>query len=108
MNKGEFLLEKLNNMARWVTEEVGKENLGVDIITAIKGRSALEASMLTAVLEANKNLASHRNWCGLVQLMAEHDFPRELQEVVVAVQRRPTMHDKFWLYIDLFITVQEQ
>ena len=106
--KGDFLVEKLTNMAKWVTQEVGKENLSVDIITGITGRSALEVTALCAALEANADLATHRNWSGLVQLMEAHHAPLELQEVIVAVQQRPAMHDKFWRYINLFVTVVRQ
>ena len=106
--KGDFLKEKMSNMAKWVTEEVGKENLPADLIAGIAGRSALEATVVCAALEANKDLATHRNWSGLVKLMADHKAPSELQEVIVAVQRRPPMHDKFWRYIDMFVTVSAQ
>ena len=106
--KGEFLKEKMQNMARWVVEEVGKENLSVDIIAGINGSSALECTMLSGALEANCNVATHKNWSGLVQLMAHNHVRPELQEVVVAVQQRPAMHDKFWRYIDLFIDVSRQ
>ena len=106
--KGSFLLEKLNNMAKWVTLEVGKENLPVDIIAGINGRSALEVTALCSTLEANADLATHRNWSGLVQLMKANNAPIELQEVIVAVHQRPAMHDKFWRYIDLFVTVVRQ
>ena len=92
--KGEFLLEKLTNMAKWVTSEVGKENLSVDIITGITGRSAFEVTAIAA--------------SGLVQLMEANNAPFELQEVIVAVQQRPAMHEKFWRYIDLFVTVVRQ
>ncbi len=106
--KGEFLKEKMLNMARWVTQEVGAENLPVDIITGIDGRSALEVTMLAGALEANKSLITQRNWCALVQLMAEKNAPSEVQEVVVAVQRREAMHSKFWRYIELFADVSAQ
>jgi len=106
--KGEFLKEKMTNMARWVTQEVGKENLSVDIITGIAGRSALEATVLSGALEANKYRVIHRDWNGLVQLLAEHGAPSELQEVVVAVRGKPDMHDKFWRYMELFVQVSEQ
>ena len=106
--KGDFLSEKLLNMAKWVTLEVGEENLPVDIIAGIDGRSALEVTMLCGALEANADLATHRNWSGLVQLMEANAAPSELQEVIVAVQQRPAMHEKFWRYIDLFINVTRQ
>ena len=106
--KGQFLLEKLSNMAKWVTSEVGKENLSVDIIAGINGRSALEVTALCATLEANADLATHRNWSGLVQLVDGDPRLHEMQEVIVAVQQRPAMHEKFWRYIDLFVTVVRQ
>ena len=106
--KGEYLYEKLTNMAKWVTLEVGEENLPVDIIAGIAGRTALEVTALCATIEANADLATHRNWSGLVQLMESNNAPFELQEVIVAVQQRPAMHDKFWRYIDLFVTVVRQ
>lgn len=106
--KGAFLQEKMGNMARWVDQEVGKENLSVDIITDINGRSALEVTVLAGALEANRDLVTHRNWSGLVQLMAANNASSGLQEVLVAVQRTPAMHDKFWRYFELFATVSAQ
>lgn len=106
--KGEFLKEKMTNMAKWVTEQVGQENLPVDIIAGIAGRSAVEVTALSGALDANDSQIATRNWSGLVQLMSDHNVGPELQEVVVAVQRRPEMHDKFWRYMDLFATVARQ
>ena len=82
--------------------------MSVDIIAGIAGRSAFEVTLLCGALEANANQATHRNWSGLVQLLEANNASRELQEVVVAVQKRPEMHDKFWRYIDLFISVVRQ
>ena len=106
--KGEFLKEKMGNMARWVHQEVGKENLPADFIAGIDGRSALEATVLSGALEANRDLVTHRNWSGLVQLMEANNAPSQLQEVIVHVQRRPDMHEKFWRYLELFVTVSSQ
>ncbi len=106
--KGEFLHHKMINMARWVTQEVGKENLSVDIIADIAGRSALEATVLCAALEANEHLVTHKNWSGIVQLMAQHGASPGLQEVMVLVQKRDAMHDKFWRYMQLFVEVSSQ
>jgi hypothetical protein len=107
-SKGEFLKAKMENMARWVTGEVGQENLSVDIIAGITGRSALEVTVLCGALEANNNLAIHRDWSGLVRLLEANHAPSELQEVVVSVKHRPQMHDKFWRYITCFIEVSAQ
>lgn len=106
--KGEFLKEKMMNMAKWVTEEVGQENLPVDVIAGIAGRSVVEVTALSGALDANFVQVTTRNWSGLVQLMNDHAVAQELQEVVVAVQQQPAMHDKFWRYMDLFATVARQ
>ena len=106
--KGEFLKEKMLNLAKWVTLEVGKENLAVDVIAAIDGRTVLEVTMVCGLLEANENLTIHRNWGGLVQLMAAHSVPPELQEVVALVRQKEVMHDKFWRYMRLFVDVVRQ
>ena len=106
--KGEFLKEKVLNMAKWVTEEVGKENLPVDIIAGIDGRSVVEVTALSGALDANCDQVTTRNWSGLVRLMTDHGVGDEVQQVVVAVQHRPAMHDKFWRYMDLFVEVARQ
>lgn len=106
--KGEFLVEKLRNMAKWVVEEVGKENLPVDIIAGINGLQALEVTAVCGLIEANADQVTHRNWSGLVQLMEANNVPPEMQEVVTAVQQRPGMHDKFWRYMQLFVDVVRQ
>jgi len=106
--KGEFLLDKFKNMAKWVTQEVGQENLPVDLLAGLETRSVLEITVLCGALGANNSVAIHRNWSGLVQLMAVHKAPSELQEVVVAIQKRPELHDKFWRYIELFMEVAKQ
>jgi len=105
--KGEFLRHKMQNMARWVTNEVGKEDLSVDLESDISGRSALECCTLAGALLANKKEILHRNWSGLVQQMEVELFPSAMQEVVALIQQRPSMHEKFWRYLDLFVDVAE-
>lgn len=106
--KGEFLHEKFGNMARWVTQEVGEENLPVDVIAGIAGRSAVEVTTLCGILGANSDQVTTRNFSGLLQLMQAHHLPDEVQQVVTAVQQRKSMHEKFWRYMDLFVTVARQ
>ena len=106
--KGDFLHEKMLNMAKWVTLEVGQENLPADIIAGIAGRSALEVTMVCGLIEANEDLTTLQNWSGLVQLMEANNVPNELQEVVALVRKKDAMHDKFWRYMRLFIDVVRQ
>tara|TARA_B110000261_G_scaffold82268_1_gene94561 strand:+ start:5105 stop:5422 length:318 start_codon:yes stop_codon:yes gene_type:complete len=100
MNKGDFLKEKIGNMARWVHSEVGGETLSADKIAGMHERSAVELMVFANRLHANKTLVDQRNWPGLGHLLAE--MP-EMQSVITEIQRREIMHDKFWRYMDLFV-----
>ena len=103
MELGAFLKEKLCNMARWVTGEVGKQNLSnYDIEQLANDRSVVEVTFLATVLDANSAKVSHRDWSGLVRVMQAEDLPVDLFVVVQAVRSRPEMHDKFWRYLELF------
>ena len=106
--KGEFLKEKMTNMAKWVSTEVGKENLPVDIIAGIDRRSVVEITALCGALDANSTLVALRSWSGLAHLIADNGAGVEMQEVVDAVEKRPEMHMKFWRYMDLFLEVTRQ
>lgn len=101
--KGAFLKEKLNNMANWVTGEVGKENLSVDIIAGIAARSELEVCVFAGVIQANSSTVAQRDWSGVVRVLAEQ-VPH-MQEVVTEIKHREAMHAKFWRYMDLFVEV---
>ena len=109
MTKGMFLLQKLRNMARWVEQEVGKENLPVDIIAGIADRTELEACAFAGALQANKEEVTNRNWSGLLQRVREtKEIPPAVGEVMDAIYTRNAMHDKFWRYMDLFVEVAAQ
>ena len=90
-------------MARWVTEEVGVENLPFDLIKGIDDRSALEVTMLCEAIQANEHIATHRDWDGVGQVLQK--YSTDLPEVAILVKSRPAMHDKFWRYIELFAEV---
>ena len=102
---GTFLKEKTLNMARWVTTEVGKENLPVDIVQLTRDRTAVELTFLAELLNANSTKVTHRDWSGLVRLIQEEDLPIDFAAVVQAVRARDEMHDKFWRYLELFCEV---
>ena len=81
--KGTFLKEKLQNMARWVEQEVGKENLPADLVAGIASRSELEASALSGALLSNREQVAQRDWRGLMHSIADGNVPASVLEVVV-------------------------
>lgn len=104
--KGEFLKEKLTNMARWVQGVAGEE-LPADFVAGIERRTELECVAMAATLESNKRIAIHRDWVAINKILVEQGLT-ELQTVLVALRQRPQTHDKFWRYVDLFIEVSSQ
>lgn len=105
MTVGDFLKEKVGNMARWVAEEVGNENLPVDIVQLTKDRTAVEVTVLAEALNAHSTKVTHRDWSGLVRLIEAENLPIDFTVVVQAVRVREQMHDKFWRYLELFCEV---
>ena len=99
---GEFLKEKLVNMAVWIEGEIGKENLPVDVVQLSRDRRAVEVTILAEVLNANSTLVTHRDWSGLVRRLTEEDLPVDFAAVLHAVRAREELHDKFWRYMELF------
>lgn len=104
---GAFLKLKLGNMARWVTDEVGKENLGMDLELFIANRSEFEVTLIAQTAGAeHATIITHRDWCGLNQLLNGDDVPAHISKVFVellhVVKQREHMHDKFWRYMELF------
>ncbi len=106
---GAFVKEKLGNMARWVTREVGKENLTVDLEQFARDRTEAEVTFLAEVLSSNSAKINHRDWCGLVGMLDDTAIPGDVaaqfQELVQAVRAREELHDKFWRYLELFKSV---
>ena len=106
--KGAFLKNKLQNMARWVEQEVGEENLPADLVAGIASRSELEASALSGALLSNREQVAQRDWRGLMHSIADGNVPASVLEVVKRVEERESMHEKFWRYMDLFVEVAQQ
>ena len=109
MKIGTFLKEKLLNLAVWVNEEVGKENIPIDIEQFARDRTEVEVTFLAEVLNSNSAKISHRDWCGLVGLLNDKAISAEIASsltiVIQLVRAREDMHDKFWRYMDLFKSV---
>lgn len=103
MQVGSFLLEKLGNMARWATDEIGKENMPADIVGLVDTLGSIEVTYLATILHENHTALVHSDWPTVVKLLTDEPrVPRELISVIHAIRSRETMHDKFWRYLCLF------
>tara|TARA_Y100000401_G_scaffold20822_1_gene13933 strand:- start:1174 stop:1527 length:354 start_codon:yes stop_codon:yes gene_type:complete len=103
---GDFLKTKLGNMARWVSDGVGKENLTIDPVAFVAERSALECVVLADAVASHKAVVMSRDWRGLAKLLKDEAVPEEWAVsfacLLHAVKAREDMHDKFWRYMELF------
>ena len=103
---GSFLKEKLVNMGKWVTEEVGKENIPIDLVEFVTARSELEVTFLAEILGANATVIVHKDWCKLTHMVSDDKIPLHIQsqfgELLHVVRGREELHDKFWRYMNLF------
>lgn len=88
---GEYLKEKLTNMAKWVKEETGE-----DMTELVISKSDVEIACVIGKL-SEVPLGSWSELCRLV--------PDEFMTPFDAVRNRPEMHEKFWRYIRLFVVV---
>jgi hypothetical protein len=107
MSVGEFIKEKMHNMAVWVQEEIGSV-MGIDYVAAVDARSELELTTLCVMLRSEKDIATRRDWDALVELASEEAALQPLLQILVEVHQREQMHDKFWKYVQLFIDVIDE
>ena len=101
MNKGAFLKEKLQNMCAWVTNEIGKENLPIDIVFTSSVAQPVLVTALALEFQSHGTKVTHRDWQGLVQVMTDAGYV-EMVAIIQAVRSKPDMHDRFWRYLELF------
>ena len=99
---GAFLREKLTNMAGWIEEELGKENIRVVLKQYIAERTETEITYVVGILYANSTMITHKDWSGLARLT---ELPTSLLEVLHNVSKSEGMHEKFWRYMELFVAV---
>jgi hypothetical protein len=98
---GEFLREKMSNMANWIASELGEQNT-VDLEQYLAERNDTEIAYVVGILGSNSTMITHRDWSGLARL---GDLPTQLLELFQSIKQREDMHDKFWRYLSLFVEV---
>ncbi len=101
MNKGDFLLEKVSNMSKWIDS-----HLDLGLADRAGELKPLQATVLAASVGGKVELAAKRDWDALIEVIA--DNAPVLLEATLMVRGRPEMHDKFWRYIDLFVDITQQ
>ena len=65
----DFLRHKIGNMARWVSDEVGKENLPVDVVELVNGSRGVEPVYFAELLAEHRVTVTHRDWRKLLALI---------------------------------------
>lgn len=101
MNKGEFLLEKVTNMSKWLDE-----HLDLGLVDQARDLRAVQATVLATSVGGNVQIAASRDWNALIEVIAS-EAPVLLQAAMM-VRERPALHEKFWRYIDLFVEIAKQ
>ena len=72
---GDFLRHKMGNMARWVSDEVGKENLPVDVVQIVDGSRGVELVYFAELLAEHRGAVTHRDWRKLLALIENEKSP---------------------------------
>ena len=104
---GAFLKVKLRNLAVWVNESLGKENINMDLEQFVNRRSEVEITFFADILSSNSAKVVHRDWAGLVGILStDETIPSDVSatfiDLLQLVRSRPELHDKFWRYMELF------
>lgn len=104
---GAFLKAKLSNLAVWVIESLGKENINMDLEQFVNRRSEVEITFFADILSSNSAKVVHRDWAGLVGILSTDatipsDVSASFIDLLQLVRSRPELHDKFWRYMELF------
>ena len=104
---GAFLKAKLSNLAVWVNESLGKENINMDLEQFVNRRSEVEITFFADILSSNSAKVVHRDWAGLVGILStDATIPSDVSatfiDLLQLVRSRPELHDKFWRYMELF------
>ena len=104
---GAFLKVKLSNLAVWIIESLGKENINMDLEQFVNRRSEVEITFFADILSSNSAKVVHRDWAGLVGILStDETIPSDVSatfiDLLQLVRSRPELHDKFWRYMELF------
>jgi hypothetical protein len=94
---GSFLVTKLTNMAVWIHDETGDDQM----LRAVNLGGQTLATAFAVECVKRRDLVRGRDWSGL----QNSDLPVSISAQIPRLIARPQLHDKFWRYLDLFISV---
>jgi len=101
---GEFLQEKLLNMANWVRDNI--ENTSEEFVDAVARVSPTQATYFAEVVASSEHCIAQRDWLGLQNNLNSNETPAAirciLHELLREIKCKELMHDKFWRYMELF------
>jgi hypothetical protein len=101
---GEFLHQKVCNMARWIESETRCEGLCAQATSM----NNLGAVLLANGINQEREIVHAKDWDALqthLQNASTLPIVPLLIRACKEVQERPQMHTKFWRYLDMFCEV---
>eukprot|EP00962_Isochrysis_galbana_P042516 scaffold15944_cov115-Isochrysis_galbana.AAC.7 len=99
---GQFVLEKMCNMAAWIECETGQAGLAARMQTL----SPLQAMVISQYIKSAESAIEGRDWAALQEQLAAEAGTNPIAKDICAglqvVRASAVMHDKFWRYMQLF------
>jgi acyl carrier protein phosphodiesterase len=99
---GEFILEKLCNMAAWIERETGQAGLAA----RMQSLTPLQAIVLAQYIKSVQWAVEGRDWAALQEQLereaGRNPVAKEICAGLCVVRESVAMHDKFWRYMQLF------
>jgi hypothetical protein len=96
---GDFLVGKVQNMHRWLSESCENYNEGL-YAQKLALITPQTATLMGEILLQHKSIVYHRDWYRLHQLT---ELPAELRSLAEVLKPQSELHDKFWRYLELFV-----
>jgi len=107
MTTGAFLAEKVRNMQVWAAELLSPKDVILRQKLLDKSVSELEAVALATALLGKKSVIEKRDWVGVRAMLDEAGSAPDVVfwcQLMEGLAHNPMAQDKFWRYLDLFVT----
>jgi hypothetical protein len=104
---GEFLVQKIRNMAQWMEQE--RVGGAAGLVEMSSNITPLSATLLATGVKTQSDAVSERDWAHLGTQFASEATKHALFAPFVAVfegvRARADLHERFWRYMDLMCEV---